>query len=162
MTFRYQRIQEHPVFVESVKIIEEKEKDRIFCRHGMTHLIDVARIAYIKALEEKSEISKDIIYAAALLHDIGRVEEYESGKSHNEAGSEKAGFILRECGYTDTEIVSITNAIKTHGHDFSHENASELEQMLCFADKMSRTCFNCAAHEECNWAAEKKNEILIY
>ena len=128
----------------------------------MEHLIAVARIAYIISLEEQSSISKDIIYAASLLHDIGRAEEYETGRSHNEAGAEKAEAILRECDYTDDEIKEITEAIRTHGHDGYPEKAAPLERLLCMADKLSRTCFNCPAHEECNWADDKKNETLFY
>ena len=128
----------------------------------MEHLIAVARIAYIISLEEQSSISKDIIYAASLLHDIGRAEEYETGRSHNEAGAEKAEAILRECDYSDDEIKEITEAIRTHGHDGYPEKAAPLERLLCMADKLSRTCFNCPAHEECNWADDKKNETLFY
>lgn len=128
----------------------------------MEHLIAVARIAYIISLEEQSGISKDIIYAASLLHDIGRAEEYDTGRSHNEAGAEKAEAILRECDYSDDEIKEITEAIRTHGHDGYPEKAAPLERLLCMADKLSRTCFNCPAHEECNWADDKKNETLFY
>lgn len=46
--------------------IENKEKNRKFCCHGMEHCLDVARIAYIINLEEKTGIDKDLIYAAAL------------------------------------------------------------------------------------------------
>ena len=35
----------HPLYRECYARLEELEKDRIFCRHQMTHLLDVARIA---------------------------------------------------------------------------------------------------------------------
>lgn len=162
MNLRYQKILNHSCFTEAVTKIELVEKDRIFCRHGMEHLISVARIAYINALEEQSDISKDIIYAAALLHDIGRADEYETGISHNKAGAEKASRILLDCGYSEAETEQITEAVKTHGHDGYPEKASELERILCTADKLSRTCFCCSASPECNWSEEKKNNTLIY
>ena len=162
MIFKYQRILKNRSYISLINNIESKERNRFFCRHGMEHLIAVARIAYIISLEEQSSISKDIIYAASLLHDIGRAEEYETGRSHNEAGAEKAEAILRECDYTDDEIKEITEAIRTHGHDGYPEKAAPLERLLCMADKLSRTCFNCPAHEECNWADDKKNETLFY
>ena len=31
--------------------LKELEKDRIYCHHGIGHLLDVARIAYIENLE---------------------------------------------------------------------------------------------------------------
>ena len=162
MILKYQRILKNRSYISLINNIESKERNRFFCRHGMEHLIAVARIAYIISLEEQSSISKDIIYAASLLHDIGRAEEYETGRSHNEAGAEKAEAILRECDYTDDEIKEITEAIRTHGHDGYPEKAAPLERLLCMADKLSRTCFNCPAHEECNWADDKKNETLFY
>ncbi|MBP0961829.1 MAG: HD domain-containing protein [Oscillospiraceae bacterium] len=162
MILKYQRILKNRSYISLINNIESKERNRFFCRHGMEHLIAVARIAYIISLEEQSSISKDIIYAASLLHDIGRAEEYETGRSHNEAGAEKAEAILRECDYSDNEIKEITEAIRTHGHDGYPEKAAPLERLLCMADKLSRTCFNCPAHEECNWADDKKNETLFY
>ena len=162
MNFKYKRILKNRSYTALIENIENKERNRFFCRHGMEHLIAVARIAYIISLEEQSSISKDIIYAASLLHDIGRAEEYETGRSHNEAGAEKAEAILRECDYSDDEIKEITEAIRTHGHDGYPEKAAPLERLLCMADKLSRTCFNCPAHEECNWADDKKNETLFY
>ena len=65
--------------------LAEYEKNRIFCRHGMDHLMDVARIAYIENLEKNCGISKEIIYGAALLHDIGRYLQYTEGIPHERA-----------------------------------------------------------------------------
>ena len=56
--------------------IREDEKDRKFCRHGMEHLLDVARLMYIEALEAGEDAPRDLIYAAALLHDIGRSQTH--------------------------------------------------------------------------------------
>ena len=77
MNFKYKRILKNRSYTSLIENIEKKERNRFFCRHGMEHLIAVARIAYIISLEEESGISKDIIYAASLLHDIGRAEERE-------------------------------------------------------------------------------------
>ena len=52
--------------------LDDMEKDRFFCRHTIEHFLDTARIMYIISLEEKLLLPKDIIYAAALLHDIGK------------------------------------------------------------------------------------------
>ena len=63
--------------------LKELEKDRIYCHHGIGHLLDVARIAYIENLETQLGLEKEDIYIAALLHDLGRVDEYESGIGHH-------------------------------------------------------------------------------
>ena len=45
-------IRKHPLYLSSFARLTELDKDRIFCCHQMNHLLDVARIAYIKNLEE--------------------------------------------------------------------------------------------------------------
>ena len=80
-----EEIRNHPLYVESYKKLEHAEQERIFCCHQMEHLLDVARIAYIKSLEQKLEIRKEVIYAAALLHDIGKYRQYTEGIPHEKA-----------------------------------------------------------------------------
>ena len=162
MSFRYENILKNTTFVDLINKIEKSEENRFFCHHGMEHIISVARIAYIISLENNYNISKDIIYAAALLHDIGRYEEYESGISHNMAGAEIACKILAQCGYNSNEISEITAAIRTHRYDESDDLISLLEKIICKADKLSRNCFTCNAYNECNWDKQKKNETLFY
>jgi len=58
----------------------------------------VARISYLMILEKRLPVSKDIIYATALLHDLGRADQYEKGISHEEAGAILAEEILTDCG----------------------------------------------------------------
>ena len=41
----------------------------------MEHFLDVARLMYIYNLEDQAGFSKEMIYAAGLLHDIGRYEQ---------------------------------------------------------------------------------------
>ncbi len=43
-----------------------------YCRHGLEHLLDVARISYIQVLEDGLDYDENVLYAAALLHDIGK------------------------------------------------------------------------------------------
>ena len=63
----------------------------------MSHLLDVARIAYIRNLEKGYGFRKDVIYAAAVLHDIGKALQYEEKVPHEIAGERIAGEIR---GYT--------------------------------------------------------------
>ena len=66
---RINKISEHPLWKLNMTQLKEAERDRIFCKHGIEHLLDVARIAYIENLEQNCGVSKEGIYAAALLHD---------------------------------------------------------------------------------------------
>ena len=68
---RVNAVQEHPLYREYYERLEKLEEGRIFCRHQMPHLLDVARIAYIRNLEEGLGFPRDVIYTAAVLHDIG-------------------------------------------------------------------------------------------
>lgn len=114
---RIDRILQHKRFQECRQQIMQAEVHRIYCKHGLEHSMDVARIAYILSLENNEEgqaLEKEIIYAMALLHDLGRSMEYRNGQSHHEAGVEIAGEILRDCGFTETENAWITGAIAAH------------------------------------------------
>ena len=135
------------------------EKEREFCNHTMEHFIDVARIAYIINLEENLGIKKQIIYAAALLHDIGRADEYDYGIPHHTAGAQIAEEILNSMDiFDDNEIKDILEAIKEHRSNSS--NRTKLGDILYRSDKLSRCCFNCNVNDKCNWSEDKKNNYL--
>ena len=85
---------------ENVKKIARLEADRIYCRHNMEHFMDVARLAQIRNLKEQLGLDEEMIYLYALLHDIGRMKEYEQGISHAAASAEFAGEI---CDYRLSE-----------------------------------------------------------
>ena len=154
---RINRILEHPMFKECVKLNEMAEADRCFCHHDMEHLCAVARIAMLLNLEENAGLSKDMVYGAALLHDCGRYKQYAEGIPHDKAGAEIAGRILPECGYNEEEIVCIVRAIDLHRGTAQKEREGVLAQLLYRADKMSRNCRFCKAYEECNWQEERKD-----
>ncbi len=145
---------EHPVFQEQLGLLKQKEKKRKFCKHGLSHLLDVARIMQIKAYEEQIKLEKDVLYAAALLHDIGKYTQYETGEKHAAVGARMAPGILVDCQYTTEEISKISQAIASHNKE---DEVDELGYLLRTSDKLSRNCFCCKAQEACNWTAEKKN-----
>lgn len=153
---RYGRILEHPVFLEYITDIEVLEKDRIYCGHSLEHLLAVSRIAYIEVLEQGLCHDKDIVYAAGLLHDIGRVAQYRYGIPHEIAAVEPATRILKECGYGEEEISRIITAIGEH----RIKNAGELSGIIYTADKQSRNCYVCKAADTCNWPPEKRTSCL--
>ena len=157
---RTQAIWEHPLYQQNLKELTRLEADRIFCRHTPEHFLDVARFAYIFALERGIDCSKELIYCTALLHDIGRAEQYTSGTPHDEAGARIAETILSDLDFSSAEKEQILSAIREHRS--SGEEVSPLSQLIYEADKKSRNCFLCAAEPECYWSPQKKNMTIVY
>jgi len=146
----------HPLFQSSLQKIQDLEKERIFCRHSIGHALDVARIAYIENLERELHISREMIYAAALLHDIGRHLQYTRGLPHESGSAMLAQDILGDCGFTEEEQREILAAIQMHRAKEAR-TSEHLEGLIYRADKRSRMCMFCAAADRCDWSAEKKN-----
>ncbi len=157
---RVQRIWELGAYQKYLKKNEKAEKKRKFCRHNAAHFLDVARIAMILNEKEQYGVSEEWIYAAALLHDIGRWKQYEDGTPHEEASVALAPGILAECGFNEAECAVIGEAISQHRNAAVKER-KDLAGLLYRADKLSRACFACAAEKECDWKDEKKNRSLV-
>lgn len=158
---RIDKILNHDLFKYYVSENEKEEKNRLFCHHDMGHFLDVARIARILNLEEKAGLDVEIIYAAALLHDIGRHLQYREKIPHEEASVMLAPRILQECGYKEEEQEEILFAIAAH-RDREKASKRTLAEILYRADKLSRPCFCCKQESNCNWKQEKKNRTLRY
>ncbi len=155
---RIDRILRHPAFVHAVEQIDQLEQKRIYCRHGMQHLLDVARICYLLCLENQIPAEKPQIYAAALLHDIGRAEELAGGRPHQLAGAELATEILEDCGFSE-DCEEIISAILDHRRK-EQQTVQTFAQALREADRISRLCFCCRAQDSCNWSAERRNHTI--
>lgn len=162
---RVNEILNHSVFIEAMEKLSLCEKQRVYCKHTLQHFMDVARLAYISVLEEGLPISKEVIYAAALLHDIGKYKQYEEGIPHNETSAQMAPAILRDCGYTTEEINLIVEAIIKHRKlELKRSDCKTLQErfnaIFYEADKMSRMCFACEVEQSCNWSENKKNKSI--
>ena len=120
---RFQKIVWHEKYKETYERLQQLEIDRKFCGHDIEHFLSVARISYLMILEKRLPVSKDIIYATALLHDLGRADQYEKGISHEEAGAILAEEILTDCGYTREERKFMTDTILRH-RDMKEESES--------------------------------------
>lgn len=147
------------VYLKEIKRLEETKRE--FCVHDLTHFLDVARVAMILNLEDNLNISRELIYAAALLHDIGKHMEYKEGIPHEQASAVLAPQILKDCGFEEAEVRLIIQAIAGHRSEHVAE-APNLSGILYRADKLSRLCFNCDAQEDCNWSIQKRNLHLQY
>ncbi len=72
---------------------------------------------YNKLYDEKNcgmLISKDLIYFTSLLHDIGRVFEYENGTSHDEASALIAAEFLKKSMFSEIQKKLILDCIRGH------------------------------------------------
>lgn len=156
-------LQQDETFRSLLRQIETAEADRKFCRHGLTHLLDVARLAWIDVLEHGYDLPKAGVYAAALLHDLGRAAQYAGrAQDHDVAALEDCREILARAGFAPEEIPPILTAIEQHG-DKTSPNAQLplLSAVLRRADGASRPCAFCAAAAECYWTAERRNFTIL-
>ncbi len=162
---RVQAVWEHPVFQRELARLDALEQDRAFCRHGARHLLDTARIMWIRALELGLDADREVVYATALLHDVGKAEQFEAGEPHELAGERIAGEILASlpegAHFSDIERVAVLTAIR--GHRRLRVDAEPLERLLYQADKASRACFACPpeVRAACSWPDEKKNLAIM-
>lgn len=156
---RIDRLIKNDDYRRCMESVERAEKERRFCLHGIEHGLDVARISYIINLENQLGYDKEVIYAMALLHDIGRAKEYADNMPHHEAGAEIAGNILRQSGFDEREIGDICQAIASHKKP-CEDKVCGLKQLLYSADKLSRSCFDCKAYSDCYWSEATKNNTI--
>jgi len=126
---------------------EAAEKDRLFCRHGLDHGLAVAEVAVAMAQAHKQPIKYDVVYAAGLLHDIGRWREYAAKEDHALVGSVLAVEILRDCGYNREEEQTVIMAIKHHREE--QKEGQDLSEVLYRSDKLVRPCSSCQAKNLC-------------
>ena len=164
---RVQAIWDSPVYQEHLARIDRAEQQRVFCRHGACHALDVARISWILNLERACGFNRELIYAAALLHDIGRSVQYGTGQPHDEAGERIAADILdgadERLRFFASERAAILAAVCGHrgasasGSGHSGDDAQALASLIREADNRSRPCYACAARADCYWPDERKN-----
>ena len=153
---RVNSICSHPLWKSCVSKIRDLERERIFCCHDTSHFLDVARIAWIENLEKRLAISREMIYAAAMLHYIGRHLQYMQGVPHDEGSVSIASDILKDSGFDEKEQAEILSAIRMHRNPDA-ASRDDLAGIIYRADKKSRICAFCSASDKCNWPESKKN-----
>lgn len=158
MMLKVNNIISNPLFLEKMEQLEQLEQNRQFCRHGWEHCMDVARAMALINEERKLGFSKELLYSLALVHDLGRVEEYLKGIPHEQAGEVLAEQILSECGFEPEEIRAVSEAIGEHRN--AKREGNSLTELLKEADKKTRLCFQCKAKEQCKWPKEKMNLVI--
>lgn len=164
MMERIEKLLSLPHYQQYLKKNEEKERDRKFCVHNWQHFLDVARLTYILVLEneKKDKLSKEVVYAAALCHDLGKWQQYETGEDHALVSAVLARALLLEAGFSGKETDLICQAIAEHRTKSNPE--SSLGIYLKKADKLARLCRLCQAQDECYKSAEMETAhcYLVY
>ncbi len=155
---RLDRIIHHPVFQQELERLEFYEKDRIYCRHNLEHLLAVARTAQILNLERQANIPQDVLYAASLLHDIGRACQYATGQPDRQPGVMLAEKTPKDAAFTPAQPNELLDCGQHHhGRPWG---GTDLVSILSEADTRSRPCFSCLAAESCKWSMERRNLSL--
>jgi len=144
-----QKLIRDPDYLHYLSLTKNYEAGRRYCCHNFNHLLDVARIAWILCLERQIKLSRPVVYAAALLHDIGRFAEHEDGKiDHATESAALAAPLLARYGFSVAEIMLIQQAILAHRQP--PETATDLlGAVLAEADDLSRLCYDCLAQGSC-------------
>ncbi|WP_028306529.1 HD domain-containing protein [Desulfitibacter alkalitolerans] len=170
MSEKIKAILKHEEFIKRNKEIDTCEKDREFCLHNLQHFLDTSRITYILVLEnnqykkifpgkDAGEV-KELVYAAGLLHDLGRVEQYTDGTDHALVSGRIAKDIMEDVGFSPEDIKVVCQAIGEH-RKYKKTN-SPFGRKLYEGDKLSRQCQGCKAFDDCKIELEYKQGKQIY
>ncbi|MHA2083903.1 MAG: HD domain-containing protein [Candidatus Thorarchaeota archaeon] len=102
------------------------------------HTYDHTRRVLSIAMEicEFQHADMRILGAAALLHDVGRPYELETGKSHAILSGEMSEEVLQRNGYNEDEISKVVDAIRTHRYSEGLTPNSLEGEILSDADKL--------------------------
>ncbi|NLG51482.1 MAG: HD domain-containing protein [Chloroflexi bacterium] len=100
--------------------------------HGFDHVLRVWRMALHLAEEEGAD--RDIVSAAALLHDVGRAEERRTGVCHAQEGARRAREILS--GQPTAFVEAVAEAIAQHRFRAGQQPTTLEARILFDADKL--------------------------
>lgn len=169
MEKRTEELLNNRLYQEELEKLLSYEKDRMFCKHDLTHFKQVAHIASVVARQNQLSIPEAEIEITALLHDMGRVKQYEKGISHEKAGVAFAGEILFSLGCDLDMVHRVCHAIAHHSMRENSEfrltkahEMKELGELISYADQFSRTCYSCKVRGECKWKEEEKIKRAYY
>ncbi|HBV99304.1 MAG TPA: phosphohydrolase [Desulfotomaculum sp.] len=153
-------VRKDPFYLDCLLLNGERERDRLFCRHDYRHMVLVSQISWriIKQTDGLESLIKteglsgkmsalEVVYAAGLLHDMGRWRQYDTGEDHALAGSAMAGSVLKRAGFSEREAMVVIRAIREHRKALPGQ--SYLGRVLCLADDLSRPCRSCNVRLDC-------------
>jgi uncharacterized protein len=131
--------QRNQAFIGLQHVVYERMKHMPQC-HGWDHTIRVCLNAR-KLAQHEGNVNPEVVDYAAMLHDIGRVEEFRTKgiACHATTGAEESISILKNLGMTnDTFINHVADCIRTHRYRRRNEvQPQTLEAKIIFdADKL--------------------------
>jgi uncharacterized protein len=119
-------------------MIEEFVKEKLAGNSKGAHTLDHTKRVYALCIRIGMDLNADlkILGAAALLHDIGRLDEATTGVSHSILSGEMSQDILRRVGFDDAEIDKVVDTIRTHRFSEGIEPNSLEGKILSDVDKL--------------------------
>lgn len=102
--------------------------------HGMDHTERV--VSLCRTIGEREGADMQILLPAALLHDIARPREKETGLPHESEGARMAEEYVTAIGYDAGRIPAIAAAIRTHRYSTGEEPEGIEAKVLSDADKL--------------------------
>lgn len=122
---------------------------------------DHVEVSYLNA--DNMLAKKDQFYVTGLLHDIGRVAQYETGEHHSVAGVRIAEKLLTEIEYPSEWTKETLQIVGVHhGREDEEGVAYTMEYYIRRADHLSRNCFFCEASDSCKWKKEERNQTIYW
>jgi uncharacterized protein len=118
--------------------IEEFVREKMKGNSGGAHAFNHVKRVYALSIKIGKEMGANlkILGAAALLHDVGRPKERETGVSHSILSGEISHEILLKVRYDAEEIKSVVDAIRTHRYSEGLEPNSLEGKILSDVDKL--------------------------
>jgi uncharacterized protein len=104
--------------------------------HDWEHTERVFRLCRHIAAAEGADM--DVVLAAALLHDIGRAEEFRTNgrRCHAAEGAERARELLRHAGISEGEAEAVAGCVATHRFRGGNPPQTLEARVLYDADKL--------------------------
>lgn len=115
----------HDLDIELIRELGKLHFRTSYGQNVLTHSIEAAQIA--RKIASELKLNPTLAARCLLLHDIGKVDSQETGRSHVELG------VLLANKYGENEVV--VNAIEAHHGDVEPENLYAIITII--ADKMS-------------------------
>lgn len=102
--------------------------------HGPDHHLRVYQ--YALALAEKSAVAydKDVLTAAALLHDMATYYPEKTGEQYHDYDHQIAAEILSEVGFPEEKTAAVLFAIAHHGSDAKYQSKPEPVEVTLLRD----------------------------
>ena len=118
---------------------ELKEKIQPFYESGGSHAFDYTERVYNLALKLSKglDVDRDVIRAAALLHDVSRLkEDNKEVECHAEHGASKAREILNGMNFPQDKIEKVFHAINVHRWSKQLKAETKEAEILQDADRL--------------------------